>query len=1018
PHIPLRTWIMAALLCFLAQTMMLRPVMAQQLRASRSHFSTDNGLASNAISDIVQDDYGFIWLGTWNGLSRFDGYNFYNYATGNASGIPYLHNRILKLYVDGQQNVWLRMYDGRVFVMKRNEDKIINPFADINGSSDYHTSYPLMVTSAGDVLAAIDGVGLFKLRMDRDGVSHELISTADLQITCMAEGYQNDIWLGTDQGVHRMDISSQTIERKGLFLDEYITCLFSNGYNIFAGTKAGSIYTFAYGQQPQKIRTGTEAINAVFVDSHGLVWFSDTRHGASKIDPKSGEEKLFTQTVTVPDYGGMGGMFNEKGGVVWIRMNHGGYGYYNRQKDEVEYFHNDPVNPWNLSNTVNAALELPEGVVFESTSRRGLEKLETMKNTIVRKLLVPTEGMSAANEVRAIFYDKQAHRLLMGNKSGSLFITERDSTQTVINHDSRGKSLGRIYGISKDAAGSYWIASKESGLFRMMPQAGGGYRIENYCHDNSNPESLSNDNAYYALEDRDGNIWVATYGGGVNLMVREEGGKVRFIHPQSTQMKDYPQHSHQKVRTLAMDNNGNIWAGTTDGILIMSLKGGKVKIEHLESSKEQPDKILMSNDIAAIARDRQGEMWVGTNGGGLAHCIGRDSKGRYLFDNLGTADGLPSEEILSLCFDSRGNVWFGADHIICSYDTGKRILTTFSSLDGVDETMLSENAAVTLGESDDMIFGTINGYYLIDREKLMTMSGSLLKLHITDFFMNDKLQSPRFTPDFSYYVPCAPKVELPSHNVSATFRFASLNYQLQHRVHYQYKLEGYDRTWQNADKSRTAHYNSLPTGKYRFVVRCFLLESPEKFDQCAIELEVPYPFMLSKFSIWIYMFIFALGAIILMFWQQRRLDKKEQLKRMQASPGEVEYQDKDEAVFMTRLMEWLDTNATNPNLTVNNMIEDSGLDAETFNRRLLQYTGLTPKDLIGDYRLNKALRFLEETDDGIAEIAYNSGYGDPTSFNRLFKSKMGMSPSSYRDESYRNHQDDGSTADDTVTVME
>ena len=70
------------------------PSNAQILQASLSHYSADNGLASNTVSDICQDDYGYIWIATWNGLSRFDGYDFYNYATGYRSGIPSLHNRI------------------------------------------------------------------------------------------------------------------------------------------------------------------------------------------------------------------------------------------------------------------------------------------------------------------------------------------------------------------------------------------------------------------------------------------------------------------------------------------------------------------------------------------------------------------------------------------------------------------------------------------------------------------------------------------------------------------------------------------------------------------------------------------------------------------------------------------------------------------------------------------------------------------------------------------------------------
>lgn len=290
----------------------------------------------------------------------------------------------------------------------------------------------------------------------------------------------------------------------------------------------------------------------------------------------------------------------------------------------------------------------------------------------------------------------------------------------------------------------------------------------------------------------------------------------------------------------------------------------------------------------------------------------------------------------------------------------------------------------------------------------------MLKLRITDFFLDGELQSPRLNATYDYYVPDNNIVRLPSYNSAITFRFASLNYQLQHRVHYQYKLEGYDRVWQNSDKSRTAHYNGLPTGKYKFIVRCFLLESPEKYDQRVIEVIVPPTFFMSSASIWVYMVLFVVLALWLMFWQQRRLDKKERLRRMHSSPGEVTYQNEDEAVFMTRLMEWLDANATNASLTVDDMIEASGLTPEEYNSKLMKYAGLTPKDLISDYRLNKAIKYLEDTDDGIAEIAMNSGFSDPTSFNRQFTSKMGVTPSNYRDEAHKQN-DDGT---DTYEVME
>ncbi|MCR5678675.1 MAG: hypothetical protein K6G08_00490 [Prevotella sp.] len=843
---------------------------AQHLQATVEHYSTEDGLASNAIASMTQDDYGFIWLATWNGLSRFDGYNFYNYKTGASSHIRNLHNRILDMVIDNQQNVWLRMYDGRVFVMKRSIDKIINPFDKVGGSDEFRTTHPLLKTSSGDVLADISGVGLYKLRMEKAGVSAQLITTGGLTITSMAEGYQSDIWLGTDRGVHRMDASNQTIERRGILLDEHITCLFSNGYNIFGATESGKIFSFSYGQEPQVIRDGLgDPINALFVDSHGLVWFSDSRMGASFLEPETGEERFFSQTVTTPDYDGFGGFFNEVGGVVWVRMNHGGYGYYNRETGEVEYFHNDPSNPWNLSNTIHAQLELPEGVVWISTVRNGLDKLEIMKNTITRTQLVPSEESSMENEIRAMYYDRERQLLLIGNKASTIyFFNNAMQLLSTVTQDNSGQPLGRIYGLSKDSKGNYWAATKGNGLFRITP-LGAGYSVTNFRHDDNDPNSLSNDATYATVEDGQGNLWVATYGGGVNVLAKNKQGQLAFLNPKKG-MSGYPYNSHRKVRTLAVGKDGKVWAGTTDGIIMLSYHKGEVKVEPMEPSEEDVDKILQSNDVVCMARANDGTMWVGTNGGGISHTVGHDSKGRWLFETFGAKDGLPSEEIRSMAFDDRGNVWFACDHIVCSYDVGKHIFTAFSALDGVDETLCSEGGATALGNGNILI-GTVNGYYTIDKKKLINQTGSVLKLRITDFWLNDELQSPRLTDKFDYYVPESRRLEIPSHSDLISFRFSSLNYQLQHRVHYQYIMEGYDSKWQNADISRTATYNNLPTGTYRFKVKAFLLESPEKYDIRELEIVIPPYFLLSQHAIWLYMALVALFGLSLMFWQQRRL---------------------------------------------------------------------------------------------------------------------------------------------------
>ena len=972
-------------------------VQAQQLQAKLSHYSTDDGLASNAISNMKQDGWGFVWIATWNGLSRFDGYDFYNYRTGTASHIPNLHNRIEHIVIDTQQNVWMLMYDSRVFVMRRSLDRIVNPFEGISGNEEFRADRFIFATSGGDVLVPIVDKGIYKMRVEPDGVKCQLITTGGLHVTSMAEGYQNDIWLGTNEGIHRMDASNMTVERKGYFLDQSITCLYSNGYNIYAGSTSGKILSFAYGQDPVEIRHGGTLVSTILVDGHGLIWFGDSETGVCVLNPETGVERRYTQTLKQMNYDGYNGDFCEVNGTVWMYLNHGGFGYYDREREELMYFHNDPSNPWDLSNVCNASLVTSDGVVFESTNRRGLEKLEIMKNTIEKRLLIDNSEQLYDNDIRALCYDKRRQQLLMANKSGMLFIIGDDGSRTVITKSDSGEPLRRIYGIMKDSKENIWLASKDAGLFRMTARPGGGYAFTHFQHDDANPQSLSDDRAYQTVEDNDGNLWVATFGGGVNLLPR---GATRFIHC-GNEMAKYPRNAFRKVRTVALDKDGKVWAGTTDGILMLSYENGQVNIERLEPSEEQPESYLLSPDIVCLNRDAKGMMWVGTNGGGLSHTTGKDSQGRWLFENFGAADGLPSEEILSLAFDSRGGVWFATEHVLCSFDEGKRIFTTFSTLEGVDETMCSENAALVLPKGI-ILFGTTNGYYVVDRSKLMNNNAALFRLHLTSFWVDDELQSPQLTDLYDFYVPDAKEVELPSHKTSFAFRFASLNYQLQHRVHYQYMLEGYDTDWHNAGKDRIARYDNVPSGNYKFIVRAFLLESPDKYDQREIAVVVPPMFFFSSGATWFYMLLVAVCGLLLLFLSQRRIREKVKRQRAADDDGFIA----TPSAFVQKLEGWLAKHYAEHDLAFDSFLEAQGMCRADLEEMLRNTVRKTPREFLTDYRLNQARQMLEQTNDNIADVSFNCGFSDPVQFNRLFTEKSGLTPSQYRD---RSRQDNSPT---------
>jgi AraC-like DNA-binding protein len=323
--------------------------------------------------------------------------------------------------------------------------------------------------------------------------------------------------------------------------------------------------------------------------------------------------------------------------------------------------------------------------------------------------------------------------------------------------------------------------------------------------------------------------------------------------------------------------------------------------------------------------------------------------------------------------------------------------------------MCSEGAAITL-PSGDIIFGTTNGYYVVERNKLMSNNAAMYKLRFTDFWIDDELQSPNLTSLYDYYVPDSKRVELPSHKSSFAIRFVSLNYQLQHRVHYQYMLEGYDTDWINADKTRIASYSGVPSGDYKFIVKAFLLESPDKYDIRELEIIVPPLFLFSTSAVWVYMLLVALVGLALLFWQQKRI--RERMKRKTVKT--VVHTDNDKLdvsqnIFLVQFEAWLENHYSEHKLAFDSFLQNQSMSRADFEDELKKAAKKSPREFLTDYRLEKAKQMLHNTSDSVADISFDTGFDDPVQFNRLFVNKTGMTPSQYRD--HCRQTDSGATDD-------
>ena len=963
---------------------------SQQLQATLSHYSTDDGLPSNAVADIKQDSYGYLWIATWNGLSRFDGFTFHNYNTGFDSGIPFMHNRILDMTLDKAQNVWLRMYDGRIFVLNRRTDCLENPMENRFDNRETITELPLCCTAEGNILAYIAGKGLLEMRLDNGGYKAEMVSTKE-EVTCMAAGKGGTVWIGTQKGLLKL-CGRHFEEIRPTEKNGGVRCICTSDAGVYVATFGNDIVALDHNGKRLKSWYMGAPVGSLFADSRGNLWFAVDDRGVRRLDMATGAVGIYRQEVAVPQDDSNRALVSEVDGTVWVRINRGGFGYYNRAADRVEYFYNDPSTAWCLSNAVGCFNISSEGIVWESTSRHGLERLEIIKPTIALMKPFNAQEERYANNIRAIHYDAVNGLLMVGNKNSGLLITDRSGRQTLLHTDDKGISLGRIYGISQDKSGNYWIGVKGNGLIRMA-RNGSGYSFTRYRHAADNRQSISSDNVYCTMPDDDGNIWVATYGGGVNILVRRHDGKPVFLNAGNV-LRHHPKGAYMKARTLTKDKEGNIWVGTTDGLLVMSYRNGVIKTEKASGMYAGANG-LKSPDVVCLACSPDGTVWIGTNGGGISRCTGRGSDGKWKFETLKTKGSTPSDEVKSITFDRFGNVWFATDHNICSFDTRKGIISSFGVQDGVDDTSCSEGCAVALPDGK-LLFGTINGYYIVDRKRIGSQAKSGLRLTITDFWLDGKRTPLDCTAANGHGKSACATVALPHHGSSVEFCFASLNHKLQQRVHYQYLLEGYDKTWHDADETRTAAYSGLPAGTYTLRIRAFMLESPDSGEQCTVVLRVPPHFLLSAKAVWIYIVLIVLTAILLLHVRQKRLARLAKMRVLKIGPQEIAFAQKADYDFVKSQLDWLEEHYSDSSLKIEHLVAVAKMSRTSYYNELKSLTGLSPKELVSDFRLKKAKMMLEKTDTTVAEIAYKTGFNDPVYFTRLFRTTFGMTPTQYR----------------------
>jgi signal transduction histidine kinase/ligand-binding sensor domain-containing protein len=772
-------WIIFALVCLSLTLGVVTPVQALAEVVRFERISVDQGLSQSWVHSIWQDWQGFLWIGTEDGLNRYDGYEFEIFRHDLDDPTSLADNNIMAVIEDADQRLWVGTLNGL--------DRL-----DHNTNSFIHYRYdPADATSLG-------GMQISSLYLDR----------------------QNILWVGTnDGGLNRYDPETDSFTRyrnnagdpQSLSDNNVLSILEDTEGVLWVGTATGGLN--AFDRETEKFThyrydrndsysLSSDAVRALFEDSRGDLWVGTDTGGLNLFDRITQDFKHYrneTGNLFSLSSDEVRAIYEDPDGELWVGTK-AGLDRLDRGKDRFISYRYDSNDIYSIgSDSIWTLFEDRSGILWIGTGGGGLSKytgsLQKFKLYQRRTNQVNT---FSDNDVLAIAEDQNGF-LWVGTHFGGLNRLDRNGNSVrIFRHNAnRASSIAGddVRALLVDHTGRLWVGYNRGGLDYLDS------RTEYFIHMTNSPDdptSLAEDRVTTLFEDRDGNLWVGLWTMGMDRLNPEDGTFTHYQHD-----ADNPNSLvDNRVRVIYQDREGLFWIGTYGGLSIWDPETDT----YTNYSNDPDDPDSLSNDIVrAFYEDAHGNMWIATYGGGL-NCFKRDSQ---KFIRFTIKDGLPSNALSGILVDERSNLWISSNAGLTRFDPQRESFRNYSSKDGLQGDEFNGGAFYKTSDGE-MFFGGINGFNSFYPQDVQDNT-NVPPVVITAFRKFNKTVRTDLQP--------GEIIELDYTDNFISFDFAALDYYAPSRNQYTYMLEGFDRQWIAAGTRRYASYTNLKGGNYVFRVR-------------------------------------------------------------------------------------------------------------------------------------------------------------------------------------------------------
>lgn len=615
------------------------------------HLTPDDGLSQSTVSTIYQDSEGFMWFGTEEGLNKYEGQNgnivIYKHDADDPNSIG--SNEIEEIYEDKRGNLWIAADWGGLNLYNRDSDK----FTRFNATEDYYdgsisdnTIHAIFEDSRENLwVGTYMGLNL----MDRETRTFRtfLADSADPNslssnyITDIFEDNSGQIWIATNDGLNRMHGDSIMFDQ--LFIQKsnsynpanYIRVVYEDKVGRFwIGTESG-LYLFNKDTQTFKLWqrkiSSSSAILDIAEDKQGIIWIGTENEGLLAILPDSQTSYLFSYSennIQGLNSNSIYSLYQSKDNILWVGTYDGGVNILNRRENKFKHYSNQAGVENSLNeNSIMSFLKPKGDVLWIGTDGGGINLFNTETENFDFIQHEADNPNSLSNNVILDMMQDSRNRIWIGTYNGGL-VRYNPEDHNFKNYrfdanDPYSLSQDQIFTVFEDQDGFIWAGTNGNGLNKLVDEEEGIFERWNRSSTTHHYPQLYLRDVHV---DEDGAFWVATYGDGVNYF-NHKTGEYRLYNAYEGNL------SSGVVLDIFEASDGTLWVGT---------KGGGMAKYNAETDRFEiyTTEDGMPNDIVnAILEDNNGNIWAGTNNG-----LTRFSPQNQTFKNFSRSDGLQSKE--------------------------------------------------------------------------------------------------------------------------------------------------------------------------------------------------------------------------------------------------------------------------------------------------------------------------------------------------------------------------------------